>query len=127
MTSLYEAHLRPTGLKLSQYSLLSHLSDEPQSLVQLARRLEMDRTTLTRSLAPLLANGWAAESSGEDLRQRLLVITPAGAQLRSEAHRCWKAGQLALERQLGRDFVVNLHRQLDHALARLKPALPEEN
>ena len=41
--------MRATGLRLSQYSVLSNLSDEPQSLLQLAARLEMDRTTLTRS------------------------------------------------------------------------------
>ena len=42
--------LRPLGLRLTQYSVLVHLGSAPQALLELAERLEMDRTTLTRSL-----------------------------------------------------------------------------
>ena len=127
VTSFYEQRMRPTGLKLSQYSVLAHLSQQPQSLLQLARRLEMDRTTLTRSLRSLAANGWVTEVASGDARQRLLVVTAAGKRFRKEAHESWKAAQIALEKQLGVAFVGDLHRQLDHALSRLKPVLPEEN
>ena len=127
VTSFYEQRMRPTGLKLSQYSVLAHLSRQPQSLLHLARRLEMDRTTLTRSLRSLAANGWVTEVASGDARQRLLVLTAAGRRFRKKAHESWKAAQSALEKQLGAAFVGDLHRQLDRALSRLKPALPEEN
>jgi DNA-binding MarR family transcriptional regulator len=127
VTSFYEHHMRPTGLKLSQYSLLAHLSDTPQTLMQLAKRLEMDRTTLTRSIKPLLASGWVARAQGGDGRQHLLVLTASGKQVRKEARQSWKSAQLALEAELGREFVATLHTQLDYALSRLKPALQEEN
>jgi DNA-binding MarR family transcriptional regulator len=119
--------MRTTGLKLSQYAVLAHLSEEPQSLLQLAGRLEMDRTTLTRSLQPLLASGWVATVKGNDARQRLLVLTPLGKRLRRKAGQSWKSAQLALEKQLGRELVVSLHTQLDLALSQLKPALSDEN
>lgn len=125
ITSFYEQRLE--GMKLSQYSILAHLSDEPQSLRQLSRRLEMDRTTLTRNLKPLLANGWAAEITGDDARQRLLVLTTAGKRTRSRARESWKSAQGALERELGADFVAKLHTQLDTALAKLKTVLLDEN
>lgn len=127
MTSFYEQHMRETGLKLSQYSVLSNLSEEPQSIVQLADRLEMDRTTLTRSLKPLLANGWVIEVAGGDARQRLIRLTPQGQTFRQQAHVRWRDAQLALEGQLGRDVVAALNAQMEQALSKLKPALLEDN
>lgn len=127
MTSFYEHRMQRTGLKLSQYSVLASLSEQPQSLLQLSHRLETDRTTLTRNLKPLLASGWVAEAAGDDARRRLLVLTPAGRQLRHEARDAWKAAQLALEKQLGAELVAKLHTHLDDALSKLKAVLPEEN
>ena len=127
VTAHYEHHLRASGLKLSQYSLLAQLSPEPQPLTALAERMEMDRTTLTRSLQPLLDRGLVEESAGADARQRLFVLTAGGAGVRSTARRQWRQAQVALEAHLGREFVANLHAQLEQALTRLKPALPEKN
>jgi DNA-binding MarR family transcriptional regulator len=119
--------MRDSGLKLSQYSLLAQLSEVPQSLTELADRMEIDRTTLTRSLRPLLEQGLVSESCAADARQRLFVLTTNGARVRTGARKQWLQAQLALEQHLGRDFVANLHTQLELALSRLKPALPEDN
>jgi len=127
MTSFYEQHLRSIGLKLSQYSVLMNISTEPQTLLQLAARLEMDRTTLTRSLKPMIDQGWVAEVAGDDARQRLLILTASGHRFRKQAQQVWHDAQLALEAQLGRNFVADLNAQLEHALSQLKPALAEEN
>lgn len=127
VTALYEHHLRAAGVTLPQYSLLMNLAEEPQPLTALADRMEMDRTTLTRSLQPLLELEWVAETRGVDARQRLFALTAAGRRARTAARQHWQAAQLAVERELGHDFVANLHSQLDQALARLKPALPESN
>lgn len=127
MTSFYELHLRTVGLKLSQYSLLMNLGDKPQTLLQIADWLEMDRTTLTRALKPMIASGWVVEVAGYDARERRLALTPAGRRFRDRAHQVWRDAQLALEKQLGRDFVAQLNDQLERALTQLKPALPEDN
>lgn len=127
MTSFYEHYLRGVGITLPQYSLLACLSDSPQPLTQLAECLEMDRTTLTRNLRPLLDRGWVTEVIGQDARLRLLVLTRAGARFRARADKHWKSAQLALEDKLGRDFVAKLNAQLEQALSRLKLGLPDEN
>ncbi len=127
ITSFYEQRMLPCGLKLSQYSLLANLSEHPQSLLALSRRMEMDRTTLTRNLKPLLANRWVAETAGDDARQRLLVLTGSGKRVRQQARDSWKTAQLALEKQLGTVSVARLHAELDHALEKLKAVLPDEN
>lgn len=127
MTSFYEQHMLPHGLKLSQYSLLANLSEQPQSLLALSRRMEMDRTTLTRNLKPLLANRWVAEIAGDDARQRLLVLTTSGKRVRQQARESWRAAQVALERQLGAASIARLHAELDQTLEKLKAILPDEN
>jgi DNA-binding MarR family transcriptional regulator len=127
VTAFYEHHMRATGLKLSQYSLLVQLSGTPQPLTALADRMEIDRTTLTRSLRPLLEQGLVSESSAADARLRLFVLTADGLRVRTAARKQWRQAQLALEEHLGRDFVANLHTRLEQALSRLKPALPEDN
>jgi DNA-binding MarR family transcriptional regulator len=127
VTAYYEPYLAPAGLTLSQYSLLSNLTETAQSQAELADRLEMDRTTLTRNLKPLLAKRWVAVAAGADARQRLYLLTPAGRRLRATARERWKIAQQALEKTLGPGLVANLHHELDQALAKLKPMMPEEN
>jgi len=57
----------------------------------------------------------------------LFVLSASGMRMRTAARKQWRQAQLALEEHLGRDFVANLHTQLEQALSRLKPALPEDN
>ena len=58
MTQIYDRHLEPTGLTITQYGLLSHLrSLDGVSIGALAERLVMDPTTLTRTLGPLVTAG----------------------------------------------------------------------
>jgi len=53
-TRLYDEHLRPAGLTISQYGILAALYYVPSlPLLKLAKRLETERTTLTRSVARL--------------------------------------------------------------------------
>ena len=127
MTSFYEIYMRKVGLKLSQYSVLVNLSGKQQTLLHLAARLDMDRTTLTRSLKPMVDKGWVTEVAGGDARRRLLVLTEAGYAFRQRAQAQWREAQLALEARLGRDVVADLNTQLEQALSRLKPALAEDN
>jgi hypothetical protein len=54
-------------------------------------------------------------------------LTPAGRRQRTAARERWKIAQQALEKTLGPGLVANLHHELDVALSKLKPAMPEEN
>ncbi|WP_186300254.1 MarR family winged helix-turn-helix transcriptional regulator [Denitromonas ohlonensis] len=127
VTVFYEQYLRSVGLRLTQYSLLAHLELEPQPLQVLAEKLEMDRTTLTRGIKPLVAAGWIVQTPGADARQRLLALSPEGVELRARAREVWARAQGELEAVMDRDFVAELNLNLDAALLRLKPALPEDN
>jgi len=63
MTVVYDRHLAEVGLTVGQYSLLVNIGAETLPLSRLARRTATDRTTLTRSLAPLVKAGWVLEKT----------------------------------------------------------------
>ena len=115
------------GLKTTQYSLLSHTQRfEPVRPVDLAARMEMDASTLTRNLQPLIKQGWIEIGPGEDARSRLLRLTPAGRRKRAEAQRDWKRAQLAFNEQIGAERVMRLHALIDECLVLMnEPALEE--
>lgn len=112
-----------TGLKTTQYSLLStivqHAPVRPRDLADL---LEMDASTLTRNLQPLVAHGWVAVGPGADGRSRFVTATAAGQALRADAQREWKRAQLAFNDRLGDERVQRLHALIDECLEAMGPA-----
>ncbi len=127
VTRHYDAYVAPLGLKNSQYSLLSHVVLlGPLKPSELASRMRIDASTLTRNLQPLVAQGWVTQGPGEDARSRLIVATDLGRDKRAEGQRAWKQAQLALNARLGADRVVALHQLIDDCLATLDAADDEE-
>ncbi|MBP5992182.1 MAG: winged helix-turn-helix transcriptional regulator [Piscinibacter sp.] len=123
VTRHYDAYVAPTGLKNSQYSLLSHVVLlGPVRPGELAARMKLDASTLTRNLQPLIAAGWVEQGPGDDARSRSVVATEAGRAKRAEAQRAWKQAQLALNARLGNQRVLALHRLIDDCLAALDAA-----
>jgi len=112
------------GLKTTQYSLLSHIVKlGPVRPGDLAAQMEMDASTLTRNLQPLVALGWAEVGPGDDGRSRCVTATDAGRAKRAEAQREWKRAQLALNQQLGTARVARLHALIDACLAAMNDSL----
>ena len=120
VTRHYDAYVARTGLKNTQYSLLSHVVLlGPIQPVELARRMKLDASTLTRNLQPLLAQGWLQMGPGADGRSRTIAATEAGRLKRAEGQRAWKQAQLALNTRLGDARVARLHELLDACLDEL--------
>ncbi|HKX40098.1 MAG TPA: MarR family winged helix-turn-helix transcriptional regulator [Burkholderiaceae bacterium] len=105
------------GLKTTQYSLLSHIVTlGPVRPGELADAMEMDASTLTRNLQPLIAQGWVTVGAGADGRTRSVEITEAGRAKRGEAQRDWKRAQLELNERLAPERVARLHSLIDECL-----------
>ena len=119
VTRVYDVHLARAGIKTTQFSLLNNAAREPRALTVLAARMGMDRTTLTRNLRPLIANGWVRLGVGADPRSRIVEVTPAGQAARKAAAAQWKKAQRELHATLGERFVAELHATVDAALSRL--------
>lgn len=114
VTRRYDVHVAEAGLKTTQYSLLSHVVTlGPIRPGELARRMQMDASTLTRNLQPLVAQGWIEIGAGDDARSRLVEATAAGREKRVQGQRAWKQAQVALNAQLGLERVAALHALLD--------------
>ncbi|VTY27935.1 Multiple antibiotic resistance protein MarR [Xylophilus ampelinus] len=118
----YDAHVAASGLKTSQFSLLSNIMvDGPVRPVDLAARMNLDASTLTRNLKPLIAEGWVEMGEGADARSRLVHITPTGRAKRDEARALWQQAQRSLNERLGLVRVAQLHALIDEALDVLAP------
>ena len=103
-----------TGLKTTQYSLLSNLERlGPLRPGELAKAMALEPSTLTRNLQPLVKLGWAEVGPGADGRSREVAITAAGRAKRAEAARQWKRAQLEINARLGVERVARLHDLLE--------------
>ena len=126
---LYDAEVARSGIKTTQYSLLSQVQQlGPVRPVDLAQALGVDASTLTRNLKPMIAAGLLVQTEGPDGRSRLVEITDAGRSKRAEAQRHWRIAQEKLNGLLGVERVIALHALVDDSIALLQPTgeVPEE-
>src|SRR5437870_10463004 len=102
LRELYEHALRPLGLRSTQFTILQVLSRAGEvSQGQLGEMLAMDSTSLTRTLAIMVRQGWISERRGKDRRERWLRLSGTGeAQLR-RALPVWEKVQSRLRREVG--------------------------
>lgn len=123
----YDAEMMHSGLKTTQFSLLAHVASlGPIRPVDLAARMQMTASTLSRNVQPLIAAGWVSPIPGADGRSRLLQATPAGLAKREEARHSWKAAQRKLALRLGTERVAALHALIDDSLSILTPVTDRE-
>ncbi|MCG2583249.1 MarR family winged helix-turn-helix transcriptional regulator [Massilia sp. TS11] len=125
VSRVYDQHLAAAGLKVTQYSLLVNIGRTPGPLAELANRLSLERTTLSRNLKPLLDAGWVQVVPGADSRTRIVSLTAAGRATVCHARRAWEAAQAAVHAALGAEQVAALHAMLASSLIQLSPLLEE--
>jgi DNA-binding MarR family transcriptional regulator len=117
VAQLYDAEVGCTGLRGTQYSLLSYVAKlGPIRPVDLAREMKIQASTLTRNLRPLIDAGLVRLAPGPDARSRLVTVTEAGREKRQEAQRHWRVAQEALNQRLSPRRVVALHALLDECM-----------
>ncbi len=104
LTQFYQEALRPVGLRSSQLSVLQVLARAGERTQgELGRILAMDSTTLTRTLAIMVRQGWIAKQRGEDRREWRFRLAPAGKTRLEAALPHWEQVQETLRRKLGRE------------------------
>jgi DNA-binding MarR family transcriptional regulator len=109
VTRLYDRALAPSGLKVTQYSVLANvMRSGPVNVTKLAALLVLDRTTLVRNLKPLEAAGFLKETPTGDPREKALEITEAGREAVQAAAQHWKAVQTRLRDHLGSNLLDQL-------------------
>lgn len=102
VTQFYDHALAPTGIRVTQYSILHWLATQgPSTMKKLADTMVMDRATLGHNLRPLEAQGLVARAIGTDRRVRLISLTPLGASRLADARQGWRDAQAAFEQAFG--------------------------
>jgi DNA-binding MarR family transcriptional regulator len=102
ITRFYDAALRPSGMRVTQFTLLQALDRVPGTTQkQLAELLAMDSTTLTRSLTPLRRKGWLRSEMGADRREHRFSMTASGRREYERVLPYWQTAQKNLHRALG--------------------------
>jgi len=113
VTQFYDEALKASGLKSTQFSLLSMASASGGApITRLADDMAMDRTTLTRNLKPLEDAGLIRVESGDDRRVRKVVVTVDGEYALARAMPMWRRAQTRMIDRLGDEHWGDFLRQL---------------
>lgn len=128
VTQLYEGASTETGLRSTQFAILSELHDRaecPPTLAELAESLVIERSALGHTLRPLERDGLLVLQEGKDRRRRHIVLTAKGKAKYQEGLNAWALAQERFEEMFGRAEARSLRLTLlglayDNRFGRLK-------
>ena len=104
ITRLYDSHMHEAGVRITPFTILSQLMLRGEMPIgKLAGILGMERTTLTRNLAPLEQQKWITIRAGDDPRARVIGITAPGRGTVRRSFPVWSKAQAHVARLLGAD------------------------
>ena len=113
VTQLYDDCLRPSGLRVTQFSILAAIARRGEaSLKQLENELAIDQTTLTRSLTLLERDGVLERASHPDARIKAMRLTAKGRRALEVARPLWAQAQGKVLRELGTKAWADAQRRL---------------
>ena len=120
LNKIYDSHLHASGLKVGQFTILRVIdSCKRTTNSELQEILLMDQTTLSRNLKPLIRDGYIKVMPGEDLRVKLLSLSPKGTRMFKEATKYWQRAQDEVKDRLGTEASEQLLAITD-SVARLR-------
>lgn len=105
LTRLYDDALRPSGLRMSQVSVLvaiARFGERGATIGALADVLATERTTLTRNIVPLERAGLLRVARDpDDARARILMLTRPGERAIEAAFPLWELAQRRVRDAVG--------------------------
>jgi DNA-binding MarR family transcriptional regulator len=120
VTHIYDECLAPSGLRVTQFSLIGHArtpkGGRPPAVSELAARLFTDRTTLTRNLRPLIAAGYLRLEHGDDARSKSVIVTDEGERAWRNARALWRDAQALVRERAGTDTIAELEGLIERAM-----------
>lgn len=107
---IYDLALAPAGLKVTQFSVLTAVDrakDHDLSLKEIAAALDMEQSSLTRSLSAFVRDGFVTLNPAKDRRQKAAQLTPKGEALLAQATQAWTKAQNDIREKLGQSSFDN--------------------
>ena len=119
VTQLYDQLFASSGLRATQFAILSRLRRQgPMTINALAALLVMDRTTLGRNILPLQRDGLIeVAASPADRRRRELRLTALGTEKQRRGSECWSVAQRRFDDVFGGDRAAALRGLLGEVVA----------
>jgi DNA-binding MarR family transcriptional regulator len=112
ISRLYNDALRADGLTMTQYTLLAATNIyQPIQPAELARRINVEKSTLTRNVRLMEQNGWMNTRTGSHVGALSLSVTRKGSNLIKSAQPAWKAAQREARTLLGEGLMTELLRR----------------
>lgn len=106
ISAYYDEILKPSGLKATQFSVLIVVAmGEASSISGISRLVDVDRTTLQRSIDILARDGILNVQSESKGNVRNISITPSGNRKLELAIDLWKKAQESITKELGSEKV----------------------
>jgi DNA-binding MarR family transcriptional regulator len=102
VTQLFDNALQPSGLRSTQFVILVAIGAHGRpNLPDLARGLNVDRSTLTRNLQPLVRDGLLRVTEGKGERASAVRLTPRGERLLAATVPLWAKAQTRFVEMFG--------------------------
>jgi DNA-binding MarR family transcriptional regulator len=104
ITLLYDNAFKSSGLLSTQFNVLQSIYNiDSIRISDLANKLGMDRTTLTRDLSVLERQGFIDISQGNDHRTRIVTATQKGRNAVGKTILLWNEIQRKVKQKMGED------------------------
>ena len=98
----YDRALEASGLRNTQFTALAVVERYGSiSITDLARAMDIERTTLTRNLQVLRRDGLLKLGTGVDARSKTVALTPKGRRRLEAALPLWSAAQKSVLQGFG--------------------------
>jgi DNA-binding MarR family transcriptional regulator len=114
ISRFYDAHLEPTGLRITQFLTLAALNELGSAAVNpLAERLDIERTAMGKMVGFLEGDGLVTiKPSPTDGRSRLIELTKKGSRLLEKAAPLWREAQRQFRQLNGAEKTTALRQGL---------------
>lgn len=118
LSQLYDEALQPAGIRTTQFTVLFTIATNSAATVsELADKLIMDRTTMTRNLQALQKQGLIESTPGKDQRTKVIKLTEEGVTTLEKALPLWNEAQEQVVNGLGQDHFRSLLKELSTVVA----------
>jgi len=120
ISRLYDSHLEPAGVRITQFLTLAALNEVGSAPVNaLAERLDIERTAMGKMVGFLERDGFVMiKPSPTDGRSRLVELTKEGRRLHDKSAPLWREAQRKFEELNGAKHAAELQRRLNGVVTR---------
>ena len=120
ITLMYDQELRPSGLRATQFLLLTVIKlSAPITIKPLASKMLMHRTALARNLKLLGKKDLIKIEPGHDRRERIIGLTIRGQKSLMRAYPFWQHAQRKVAKHFGKKQLHHFLLELSELAAKL--------